>query len=146
MKLPQWVDIYPINRAPSHEALGVCRQRTHQGVGAVRDHQHLVVLEHVRDLFLVRLDLVERLPDVGVLVGGVLEFQQHQRQAVDEQDDVGAAGFVGAFDGELVDGPPFVLLGVCPVDQANEVAACFAVLLILDGDTCLLYTSDAADE
>ena len=135
LKLPQWVEVYSINRAPSHKALGVGRQRTHQRVGAVRDHQHLVVLEHVRYLLFVRLDLVEGLPDVGVLVGGVLDFQQHQRQAVEEQDDVGAAGFVGTFDGELVDGPPFVLLGVCPVDQANEVAACLAILLILDGDT-----------
>ncbi len=66
-----------------------------QRISTVRDHHTSLVPEHVRDLLLVRLDLVERLPDVGVLVGGVFEFQQHQRQAVDEQDDVRAAGFVG---------------------------------------------------
>ena len=85
-------------------------------------------------MLFVRLELVERLPDAGVFVRRVLEFQQHQRQAIDEQDDVRAAGFVRAFDGELVDGPPLVLLGVRPVNQAHEVAACLAVLLVLDGD------------
>ena len=69
-------------------------QRTQPRLGAVRDHQHLVVLEHVGDLFLVGLDLVVGFPDIGVLVGRVLQLQQHQRQAVDEQDDVGPARVV----------------------------------------------------
>jgi hypothetical protein len=74
---------------------------------------------------------VEGLPDVGVQVGWVLQLDQHQRQAVDEQHDVGPARVVRPLDGELVDGQPLVARWVGPVDQAHKVAARFAVLLVL---------------
>ena len=46
----QRVERDAVDRAPGHEALAVGRQRAQQRVGAVRDHQHLVVLEDVGDL------------------------------------------------------------------------------------------------
>ena len=82
-------------------------------------------------MLLVRLNLVERFPDVCGFVGWVLEFKQHQRQAVDKQDDVGSARVMRPFDRELVDGQPVIALGCGPVDQANIVAACLTVLLVL---------------
>jgi hypothetical protein len=39
----------------------------------------------------VGLELVEGLVDVGVFVGGVFEFDDGDGQAVEEEDDVGAA-------------------------------------------------------
>jgi hypothetical protein len=74
------------------------RERPQQRLAAVGDDQHLVVLEGVRDLLLVGLNLVVGLPDVGVFVGRVLQLDQHQRQAVDEQDDVRPAGVVRPLD------------------------------------------------
>jgi hypothetical protein len=68
-------------------------------VRAVGDHQHLVVLEQVRDLRLVGLDLLEGLPDVGVHVGRVLQLDDHQRQAVHEEHDVRPAGVVRPLHG-----------------------------------------------
>ena len=125
------VDRVAVDRAPGHEALGVGRQRAQQRVGAVGDHQHLVVLEGVGDLFLVGLDLVKGLPDVGVRVGRVLQLDQHQRQAVDEQDDVGPARVVRAGDAELVDRQPLVARRRGPIDELDEIAPRFAVALVL---------------
>src|SRR5690606_26014183 len=70
-------------------------------------------------------------PDIGVFVNGVFQLKQHQRQAVDKQDDVWTARMVWAFDGELVYGPEFVVLWVVPIHQANKVATGFTILLIL---------------
>ena len=75
--------------------------------------------------------MVVGLPDVGGLVGGVLQLDQHQRQAVDKQHDVGPAGMVRPLDRELVDRPAFVAAGVCPIGQAHKIAHGFAVALVL---------------
>ena len=108
VELTQRVELHPVDGAPLHEALGIGRERPHPGLGAIRDEQQLVVLEHIRYLRLVGLNLVVGLPDVGGLVRRVLQFQQRQRQAVDEQDDVRAARVVRPFDGELVDRPELI--------------------------------------
>ena len=86
-------------------------------------------------MFFVGLYLVEGLPDVGVFVGRVLQLNQHQRQTVDEQDDVGSASVVRALDGELFDCPKLIAAGIFPVDEAHEVAHGFTIFLVLDGDT-----------
>ena len=65
----------------------------------------------------------------------VLQLQQHQRQAVDEQDDVRPARMLGPLDAELVDRQPLVGPHIGPVDQAYEVATGFAVLLVLHRHT-----------
>ena len=74
-------------------------------------------------LRLVGLNLLESLPHVGVRVGRVLQLDLHQRQAVDEQDDVGPAGVVRAGDGELVDRQPPVARRIGPIDQPDQVTA-----------------------
>ena len=82
-------------------------------------------------MFFVSLKLFVGLPHIGVQVGRVLEFQQHQGQAVDEQDDVGPARVPGATNRELVDRQPVVGLRLGPVDQPHEVAARFTIHLVL---------------
>ena len=79
------------------------------------------------DVLLVGLELVEGALDRGVLVAGVLELDHGQGQAVDEDDQVGAAVVLVLDDGELVDGQPVVLLRVCEVDQPDLVAGDRAV-------------------
>ena len=56
-------------------------------------------------------------PDVGVLVGRVLQFDDAQGQPVQEEDNVGSAGGLVLFDGELVDGEPVVVVGLFEVDD-----------------------------
>jgi hypothetical protein len=131
MEPAQRVERIAVNRAPGHEALAVGRERTQQRLAAVGHHQRLVGLEDVRDLRLVGLDLVEGLPHVGVQVGRVLQLDQHQRQAVDEQHDVGPARVIWPSDRKLIDGQPLVARRVGPVHQTHKVATRFAVLLVL---------------
>jgi hypothetical protein len=65
VELAQRVEHVPVDGAPLHEALRIGRQRTEPRLAAVGNHQQFVVLEHVRDLRLVGLDLVVGLPDAG---------------------------------------------------------------------------------
>ncbi len=132
---PERVGGVAVDGAPGHEAFPVGGERAHAGGDAVGDDQQLVVDEQVGNVVFVGLELVEGAPDVGVLVAGVLEFQHHQGQAVEEQHEVGAAGVLGALHGELVDGQPVVSANVAEVDEPDAVAAGFAVPLVLDRDT-----------
>ena len=84
-------DVSPVDRPPGHEPLPVGGERADAGLQAVGDDQHLVEGEEAGDVLLVGLELVERPLDRGVLVAGVLQLDDGQRQAVDEDDDVGAA-------------------------------------------------------
>ena len=59
---PAWLNF---KAAPLQETLGIGGQGAHAGFSAVGDDQHFVVLEQVGDLFLVGLNLVVGLPEVG---------------------------------------------------------------------------------
>ena len=109
--------------APRHEPLAVSGQRADAGVEAVGNHEHRVRAEQRRNLRLVGLQLVEGAVDGGVLVAGILEFDHAQRQAVDEDHDVGPAVGLVLDDGVLVDGEPVVGVGVVEVDQSRLLAA-----------------------
>ena len=76
--------------------------------------------------------MLECLPDVGLFVGGVLELQHHQRQAIEKQDDVGAAGVMGPLDGKLVDGEPVVSSRIGEVGEPHIVAHRLPAPLVLD--------------
>ena len=134
VELAQRVERQAIYRSPLHEALGIAGKRTQPRLAAIRNDQQFVVLEHIGDLFLVGLNLVVGFPDVGLLVGRVLQLQQHQRQAIDEQNHIRPAGMVRAFDGKLVDRQPLVALRRIgrfgQVDQADEVTARLAIFLV----------------
>ena len=69
----------------------------------------------------------------GLLIGA-LALDDDQRDAVDEQDNIRAAGGVAAapFDREFVGDVVDVVFGVLPVDQVDAVAALVAVDALLD--------------
>ena len=79
------------------------------------------------DLRLVGLQLVERAVERRVLVAGVLEFDDAERQAVDEDHHVRPAVRLVLDDGELVDRQPVVGIGIVEVDQPHLFAADGAV-------------------
>ena len=113
----------PANRTPRFEPLPAGSQRAEASLDAVRYHQHRVAGEQRREFLAVGLELVERRPDRGVRVGGILEFDDGQRQPVDEHDNVRAPRIPVFRDGELVDGGPSVGVGLIEVDGACLSAA-----------------------
>ena len=113
----------PRDRAPGLEPLPAGGQRADAGLVPVRDHERLVHGEQGGQLGLVGLELLPRRPYGGVLVGGVLQLDHAQRQAVDEQHHVRPAGIPVLGDGELVDRKPVVPGGVVEVNNTDDVAA-----------------------
>lgn len=65
------------------------------------------------------MELLERVPDRGVLVRRVLEFQHCQRQAVEEEHYVGSTGVPVLDHSELVDREPIVVVWRIEVDRAR---------------------------
>ena len=116
-------EIVAVDCAPGHEPLAVGGQRADARGDAVGDHQRRVGAEQRADLRLVGLELIERPVDGRVLVAGVLQFDHGERQAVDEDHDVGPSVRVVLDDRELVDREPVVGVGVVEVDQPRLLAA-----------------------
>ena len=126
------------NRAPGLEPLPPGRQRDDARFQSVRHDERGVEREQRRDLRLVGLKLPEGRPDGCVLVGGVLQLDDAERQAVDEQHDIGPPFVLVLDDGELVDREPVVAGRVVEVEHANLSAAdpalCVEVLHRHPGD------------
>ena len=116
-----------VDGAPGHEPFAVGGEGADAGMDAVGDDQRLVEGEEGGDLLFVGLKLVEGGPDGGVLGGRVLQFHDRQRQAVDEEHDIGAALVAVFDDGELVDRQPVVVVRVVEIEDAHQVAAQRAV-------------------
>ena len=115
--------LLPLDGPPRQEPLLRSRQRPEPRFGTVRHDAELVVAHELRDavLALVRLDLVVRGPDRGVLVGRILQFDVRQRDPVHEDQDVGPARLPRSPDAELVDDEPVVRLRIVEVDQADRL-------------------------
>ena len=56
------------------------RQRPEARVNAIADHKKFVEREQARQFGLVLLQVVVRLPDVGLLFGRVFQLEDGQRQ------------------------------------------------------------------
>ena len=72
---------------------------------------------------LVGLELLERRPDGRILVGGVLQLDDDQREAGDEQRHVRPALVLGPLAPELADGEEVVVRRRGEVDQPHLRAA-----------------------
>ncbi len=105
--------------APGLEPLPPGSERADARLQAVGDHQGRVHGKQRRQLGLVGLELPPGGPDRGVLVGRVLELDDPERQAVDEQHHVGAARVPVLADGELVDRQEIVVGGIVEVDDPH---------------------------
>ena len=95
----------------------------YSGLVPVGDHERLVHGEEGRQLGPVGLELLPGGPDRGVLVRRVLQLDDSQRQAVDEQYHVGPPGVPVLCDGELVDGQEVVGVRLVEVDGLGLRAA-----------------------
>ncbi len=135
---------FPIHRTPAFEPIPGGGQAAQPGVRPIAGDQHGVGDEQIGDFLLVGLQLCVGGLDGGLLVGGVLEFDDDQRQTIDEQQHVRAAGLfqrpvrIGQralfLDAELVDGQPVVGAGAVEVQHASVDVDRAPVLLIADRD------------
>ena len=135
----------PVDRAPGLEPLPARAERADARADAVGDDERRVGREERGDLRLVGLELLEGRLDRGVLVGRVLELDHGERQAVDEEHDVGPPRVLPLGDGELVDRQPVVVLRAVEVDDPRLLAGDGAVLAaVLDGDAVDQHPVDGA--
>ena len=125
--------VFAVDGAPGHEAFAVRGERPQARVAAVGDDQRGVVDKEAGDFGFVGLELVIGVPDGGLGVGGVFEFDHGQGQAVDEEDDVRAAVVAVLDDGELVEREPVIVRGVVG-QELHLRAAQRAVGGVFDGD------------
>jgi len=122
------------DRAPGLEPLPPGGERADARLEPVRDHEQRAEREQRRQLGLVGLELLEGGPDGGVLVRGVLQLDEDERQTVDEEHHVRTPRVLGLADRELVDREPVVVLGVVEVDHLCLSAGNRAVgAAVLDG-------------
>lgn len=97
--------------------------------------EQFVTGEEARDHVLVGLQLLEGLLGGGVHVGGILEFDDRERQAIDEDDDVRPLRRLALHHRELIDGEPVVRVNVVEVDKPGLVASNAAIApRVLDVD------------
>ena len=89
------------------------------GLDSVGDHEHLVHGKQGGQFRFVGLELLPGRPEGGVFIRRVLELDDAQRQAVDEQHHVGSAVVLILGDGELVDRQPVVAGGFVEVDDLH---------------------------
>ncbi len=104
--------------APWHESLAVGGEAADSCLDAVRDHQELVEFEQLRNPRLVGVELVERLPNIRILVGGVLEFDHADGKTVDKKENIRAA-LILTDNGELVHGQEVVVGRLVEVDDSR---------------------------
>ena len=107
----------PADRAPRLEPFLAGVERTDAGLHAIRRDQRRVVREQRRYQALVIFDLLDRLPDCGILVGRVFQLDDAERQPVDKDHNIGAAALLPFDDGKLIDRQPVVVLGPLEIDD-----------------------------
>ena len=130
--------------SPGLEPLPAGGEGADSGFRAVGDDQQLVEGEERGDVRLVGLELLPGAFDCGAFVGRVLEFDDAEREAVDEEDDVGAVSVVAVGDRELVDGEPVVGGGSVEVDHFDLGAADAVAVAVLDLDAPDEHAVDGA--
>ena len=118
--------------APGLEPFPPRGEGAEPGLDAVGYCEHRVEGEQRGQLRLVCPELPPGTSEGRVLVRRVLELDDGERQAVDEQHDVGAALVAALHHGELVDGEPVVVRRLLEVEhlhlRASNRAAVVAVL------------------
>ena len=125
--------VLPFDGAPPLESFPISTQGTQPCLDAIADHQEHIGREQVGDVLLVGLELVETCPDVCLLVGRVLQFDNRQRQTVQVDHHIRAAIVLSALDRQLVHRQPVVGGGVVKSDDFETDADLLVPIHIGDG-------------
>ena len=111
-------DFDTVDTFPCGIPFGVAVEHAVLGFVAIAHNRQGVVFEQERNVFAVMLYLVEGFVYGGVFVKPVFEFKQHQRNAVDVNNNVGTA-FVFAYNTELVDTPKHIVFGILIINRID---------------------------
>jgi len=105
--------------APGLEPFPSSAEGSDARLRAVGGDQHGVGGKQHWDLRLIGLKLAERRPNIGVLVGSVLQLDHRQRQPVNEQHHIGPAGVLSFAHRELINREPVVFVHIIEVKDAR---------------------------
>ena len=121
---------------PGHEAVLARGNGARLGGGHVTHDADLIVDEQGRNLMHVVPQLAVSGGSIGFLAGGRFQLHDHQRQAVDKQDNVGPL-FAIFNDRPLVDSCEAVVFRMLIVHQIHQAGAFLALYQILHRHTVL---------
>ena len=123
--------VLALDAFPLEEPLPIRRERADAAVRAVRGDEQRVEPEELRNLRLVvRQVLVERCARGHA---GLLQLDDHQRQAVDEADQIRPAGVKRAGDAELADQQEIIIRRLLPINDAQPFRFLPAALTVRHG-------------
>ena len=107
-KIPDIPALLPQGSGDREQAAAA--DRTLAGLDAMADLalNHRLAQGALGGIVRVGLELVERCPDVGLVIGGVLEFDHRQGQTIDVDHQIRAEVVPGALDRELVHHQPII--------------------------------------
>ena len=127
--------VLTLDGAPTLEPFPISTQGSQPCLDAIADHKQHVGREQVGDVLLVGLELVERCPDVCLLIHRVLEFDHRQRETVDVDHHIRATVVLGALNRQLVHHQPVIGGGVVESDDFEANADLLGPIHIGDGQT-----------
>ena len=110
---------FTCNGAPRLEPLLPCRECAHPRLYPVRDHHQRVVGKERRQLGFVGLQLLKGRINGGVLVRRVLQLDQDEREAVNEDQHVGTTGVLVLRNCELINHQPVVVVRTVEVNHTG---------------------------
>ena len=119
---PLGLIVVAVDGAPRHEAFPIGGERARARLQAIGNDQQFVGGKQAGDFALVGLELIERAAQRGVFVGRVLEFDHAQRQAVDEDHDIGPPVAFILDDGKLIEDEPIIAIDLLEVDGPDFIA------------------------
>ena len=120
--------LFVVNLLPFGEVLQPGRHAADPGFRAVGQDDDGVVPEHLRDGVLV-VGQVLLVGEFELLVG-CLQFDEDERNAVHEADQIGTLLAVVAGNPELRGEEEVVVLGFVPVDQLDDLDGFFFVIVV----------------
>ena len=112
---------FAVDSDPRGEVVPGGGEAADSGGEAVREDHQAVEVEEVGDLSEVALE-VSVVAAFGTFFG-CLELEKEDGETVDEGEDVGVSGGVGAADGELADRSEGIIFGVVPIDELDIFGA-----------------------
>ena len=113
---------FAVDGAPDLEPFLVGRERADARLRAVAHHEEFVVVQQRGDFSPVGLELLEGIPNRGLLVGRIFQLDDRERETIEKNHDVGPAVVAGFDDGELIHREPVVRERVVEIHQSHLVA------------------------
>jgi len=73
--------------------------------------------------------------DAGLFGHRTLALNDHQRDSINEKDDIGPVGLFGPFNPELIDCQKLVFFGLIKIDESNRLLLSSGADILINGDS-----------